>query len=73
VFLEHQDPKVSKDHQESQVNLDPLDLPVSWDLLVCQEKTEAMEMMVNQVDLVHQEKKDHKVQEVSLVPPVLSV
>jgi len=73
VFLEHQDPKVSKDHQESQVNLDPLDLPVSWDLLVCQEKTEAMEMMVNQVDLVHQEKKDHKAHEVSLVPPVLSV
>ena len=73
MFLEHPDPKVSKDPQENQVNLDQPDLLVSWDQLVCQEKTEAMEMMENQVDLVHQERKDPKVQEVSLVPLVLSV
>lgn len=73
VFLAHQDPKVSKDPQENPVNLDQPDLLVSWDQLVCQEKTEAMEMMENQVDLVHQERKDPKVQEVLLVPLVLSV
>jgi len=73
VSLVHPDPKVSKDPQESQVNLDLLDLPVLWDLLVCQEKTEVMVMMVNQDDLVHQERKDPKVQEVSPVPLVLSV
>jgi len=55
------------------VNLDPLDLLVLWDPLVYQEKMVATEMMVNQDDLVHREKKDPKVQEVSLVLPVLSV
>ena len=69
----HPDHKVSKDPQVNQVNLDLLDLPVLWDLLVCQEKTEVMVMMVNLDDLVHQEKKDPKVQEVSPVPLVLSV
>lgn len=57
----------------NQVNLDPLDPLVLWALLVYQEKMVATEMMVNQDDLVHQERKDPKVQEVSLVLPVLSV
>jgi len=73
VSLVHPDPKVSKDPQANQVNLDLLDLPVLWDLLVFQEKTEVMVMMVNQDDLVHQERKDPKVQEVLPVPLVLSV
>jgi len=57
----------------NQVNLDPLGPLESWDQLVYQEKMEAMEMMVNQEDLVHQEKKDPKVPEASLVPLALSV
>lgn len=55
------------------MNLDPLGPLESWDQLVYQEKMEAMEMMVNQEDLVHQEKKDPKVPEASLVPLALSV
>lgn len=72
-MLAHPDLKVSKDLLANPVNLDPQDPLVSWDQLVFPEKTEVMEMMVNQDDLDQGVKKAHKVQEVSLEPQELLV